>query len=113
MDDGGFRKPGVTSRNRHASFQRLLRSPRILNGADPATEKQAGHPENENTVQALYERYRSRKQKVLRSWTEVRRIMEREVIAAWRHRRVVDIRLDPRDDSKAESRREPHRSPRR
>jgi hypothetical protein len=30
-------------------------------------------------VQALYELYRSRKEKVLRSWSEVRRILEKEV----------------------------------
>jgi integrase len=65
---------------------------RILKGADPATEKQAGHAENDHTVQALYELYRSRKEKVLRSWTEVRRIMEREVLPTWRHRRVGDLR---------------------
>jgi hypothetical protein len=65
---------------------------RILKGADPAAEKQAGHAENDNTVQALYELYRSRKEKVLRSWSEVRRIMEKEVLPTWRHRRVADIR---------------------
>jgi site-specific recombinase XerD len=43
-------------------------------------------------VQALYELYRSRKEKVLRSWSEVRRILEKEVLPAWRHRRVMDIR---------------------
>ena len=43
-------------------------------------------------MQALYELYRSRKEKVLRSWSEVRRIMEREVLPVWRHHRVVDIR---------------------
>ena len=43
-------------------------------------------------MQALYELYRSRKEKVLRSWSEVRRILEKEVLPAWRHRRVMDIR---------------------
>jgi site-specific recombinase XerD len=43
-------------------------------------------------VQALYELYRSRKEKVLRSWSEVRRILEKEVLPTWRHRRVADIR---------------------
>jgi integrase len=65
---------------------------RIFNGADPAREKQTEHAQDENTVQALYELYRSRKEKSLRSWSEVRRIMEREVLPVWRHRRVVDIR---------------------
>jgi hypothetical protein len=65
---------------------------RILKGADPATEKQAGHAENDHTVQALYELYRSRKEKVLRSWSEVRRILEKEVLPSWRHRPVTEIR---------------------
>ena len=64
---------------------------RIFNGADPAGEKQTEHAQDDNTVQALYELYRSRKEKVLRSWSEVRRIMEREVLPVWRHRRVVDL----------------------
>lgn len=65
---------------------------RIFDGADPAAEKQTEHAQDEHTVQALYELYRSHKEKSLRSWSEVRRIMEREVLPAWRHRRVVDIR---------------------
>lgn len=65
---------------------------RILDGADPAGEKQAEHAHDDHTVQALYELYRSRKEKVLRSWSEVRRIMEKEVLPRWRHRRVADIR---------------------
>lgn len=75
-----------------ARSQAIHERGRILKGADPATEKQAGHAENDHTVQALYELYRSRKEKVLRSWPEVRRIMEKEVLPAWRHRRVADIR---------------------
>jgi hypothetical protein len=50
---------------------------RILDGADAATEKQAGQEQNDRTVQALYELYRSRKEKVLRSWSEVRRDNDR------------------------------------
>ncbi len=65
---------------------------RIFDGADPASEKQTEHAQDDNTVQALYELYRSRKEKVLRSWSEVRRILEKEVLPAWRHRRVADIR---------------------
>ena len=65
---------------------------RIFDGADPAGEKQTEHAQDDNTVQALYELYRSRKEKVLRSWSEVRRILEKEVLPAWRHRRVADIR---------------------
>jgi integrase len=65
---------------------------RIFDGADPAGEKQTEHAQDDNTVQALYELYRSRKEKGLRSWSEVRRILEKEVLPAWRHRRVADIR---------------------
>jgi integrase len=66
---------------------------RIFNGADPAGEKQTEHAQDEHTVQVLYELYRSHKEeKTLRSWSGVRRIMEREVLPVWRHRRVVDIR---------------------
>jgi integrase len=75
-----------------ARSQAIHERGRILKGADPATEKQAGHAENDHTVQALYELYRNRKEKVLRSWPEVRRIMEKEVLPAWRHRRVADVR---------------------
>lgn len=64
---------------------------RIFNGADPASEKRADHTLDDQTVQALFELYRSRKENVLKNWTEVRRIMEREVLPAWRHRRVVEI----------------------
>ena len=60
-------------------------------GADPAGDKQAEHAQNEHTVQALYELYRTHQEKILRSWSEVRRIMEREVLPVWRHRRVVDL----------------------
>jgi hypothetical protein len=52
---------------------------RIFDSADPAGEKQTEHAQDDNTVQALYELYRSRKEKVLRSWSEVRRILEKEV----------------------------------
>jgi integrase len=65
---------------------------RIFDGADPAGEKQTEHAQDDHTVQALYELYRSRKEKVLRSWSEVRRIFEKEVLPTWRHRRVADIR---------------------
>jgi len=43
-------------------------------------------------VQALYDIYRAQYEKTFRSWSEVRRIMEREVLPIWRHRRVVDLR---------------------
>ena len=65
---------------------------RIFDGADPAGKKQTEHAQDDNTVQALYELYRTRKEKVLRSWSEVRRIFGKEVLPTWRHRRVADIR---------------------
>lgn len=65
---------------------------RIFHGADPVSEKRAERTQDGNTVQALYKLYRSRKETVLRSWSEVRRIMEREVLPAWRQRRVADIK---------------------
>jgi len=65
---------------------------RIFDGADPAAEKQAEQSHNAQTVQALYDLYRAQHEKTLRSWSEVRRIMEREVLPVWRHRRVVDLR---------------------
>ena len=64
---------------------------RIFDGADPAGDKQTEQAQNEHTVQALYDRYRTDQEKTLRSWSEVRRIMEREVLPVWRHRRVVDL----------------------
>lgn len=65
---------------------------RIFDGADPAGDKQSEQAQNDNTVRALYDLYRSHHEKTLRSWSEVRRIMEHEVLPLWRHRRVVDIR---------------------
>ena len=65
---------------------------RVSDGADPAGEKRADQAQDDNTVQALFELYRTRKEKVMRSWSEVRRILEKEVLPAWRHRRVADIR---------------------
>lgn len=71
---------------------------RIFDGADPAAEKQSEHAQDEHTVQTLYDLYRIHKEKSLRSWSEVRRIMEREVLPVWRHRRVMDIlRRDVRE----------------
>ena len=64
---------------------------RIFDGADPAGDKQAEQAQNDHTVQALYDLYRTHQEKTLRSWSEVRRIMEREVLPVWRHRRVVDL----------------------
>jgi integrase len=64
---------------------------RIFDGADPVGDKQTEQAHNDQTVQALYDLYRTHQEKTLRSWSEVRRIMEREVLPVWRHRRVVDL----------------------
>jgi hypothetical protein len=53
---------------------------RIFDGADPAGDKQAEQSHNDQTVQALYDLYRTHQEKTLRSWSEVRPIMEREVL---------------------------------
>jgi integrase len=63
---------------------------RILNGADPATEKHDERATYGDTVGALYELYKKATEKK-RSWPEQRRIFENEVLPAWRHRRVQDM----------------------
>jgi len=42
-------------------------------------------------VGALYDLYKTHREKA-KSWTETRRIMEREVLPIWRHLRVVDVK---------------------
>jgi hypothetical protein len=64
---------------------------RIFDGADPAGDKQAEQSHNDQTVQALYDLYRTHQEKTLRSWSEVRPIMEHEVLPVRHHRRVVDL----------------------
>ncbi len=63
---------------------------RILDGADPATEKHDERATYGDTVEALYELYKKATEKK-RSWPEQRRIFENEVLPAWRHRRVQDM----------------------
>jgi hypothetical protein len=71
----------TTLRTRHRGGRsRRSIAGHIFDGADPAGEKQTEHQQDDNTVQALYELYRSRKEKVLRSWSEVRRIPEKSFI---------------------------------
>jgi integrase len=64
---------------------------RIFNGDDPAEEKNAVRSTIGDTVGALYDLYKSHREKT-KSWTETRRIMEREVLPVWRHLRVVDVK---------------------
>jgi integrase len=63
---------------------------RILDGADPATEKHDERATYGDTVGALYELYKKATEKK-RSWSEQRRIFEKEVLPIWRHVRVQDI----------------------
>jgi integrase len=64
---------------------------RIFDGADPAKEKKEERATDSDTVGALFDLYKIHRQHA-RSWTETRRIMEREVLPAWRHKRVADLR---------------------
>jgi site-specific recombinase XerD len=63
---------------------------RILDGGDPAGEKQDERATYGDTIGALYELYKKATEKK-RSWPEQRRIFENEVLPAWRHRRVEDM----------------------
>jgi hypothetical protein len=63
---------------------------RILNGADPATEKHDERATYGDTVGALYDLYKKATEKK-RSWPEQRGIFENEVLPEWRHRRVQDM----------------------
>jgi integrase len=78
---------------------------RIVDGADPAAERQDERATYGDTVGALFDLYRSKTEK-RKSWPEQRRIFENEVLPSWRHRRVADItRRDIREliDRKATS----------
>ena len=63
---------------------------RIFDGADPAAERQDDRATYGDTVGALFDLYTKQTEK-RKSWPEVRRIFENEVLPAWRHRRVQDI----------------------
>jgi Arm DNA-binding domain len=61
---------------------------RTLDGAEPVPEK---HDERSgDTVRALFEPYKKASEKN-RSWSEQRRIFEREVLPVWRHVRVQHV----------------------
>jgi hypothetical protein len=64
---------------------------RIFKGADPAEEKKAERATNGDTVGALFDLYKTHREKA-KSWTETRRIMEREVLPVWKHLRVNDLK---------------------
>jgi Arm DNA-binding domain len=63
---------------------------RIYDGADPAEEKKAERATNGDTVGALFDLYKTHREKA-KSRTETRRIMEREVLPVWRHIRVASL----------------------
>jgi len=63
---------------------------RIFKGAAPAEEKKAERATNGDTVGALFDLYKTHREKA-KSWTETRRIMEREVLPVWKHLRVMDL----------------------
>jgi integrase len=70
---------------------------RVWDGADPASERQAERATFGDTVGALFDLYTTKCEK-RKSWPEVRRIFENEVLPALRHRRVQDLtRRDIRD----------------
>jgi hypothetical protein len=64
-------------------------------GSEPATpapkENKAERATHGDTVGALFDLYKTHRQKA-KSWTETRRIMEREVLPVWRHLRVIDVK---------------------
>ena len=63
---------------------------RIFDGADPAAERQDDRATYGDTVGALFDLYTKQTEK-RKSWPEVRRIFENDVLPTWRHRRVQDI----------------------
>jgi integrase len=63
---------------------------RILGGADPAADKQDERTTNGDTVDALFKLFTQQYER-RKSWPELRRIYEHDVLPAWRHRRVQDI----------------------
>ena len=64
---------------------------RIFDGADPAEEKESESRTHRDTIGVLFDLYKTHRQHA-KSWTETRRIMEREVLPAWRHTCVADLR---------------------
>jgi integrase len=73
-----------------ARAEAIRKRGRILDGADPAMEKQDERATYGDTVGALYELYKQASEKK-RSWSEQRRIFEREVLPVWRDVRVQDV----------------------
>jgi integrase len=69
----------------------------VLKGTDPAAERRAQRAANRDTVRALFEAYEKhvevrRKAGEFRSWPDVRRSFERDVLPAWGDQPVREIR---------------------
>lgn len=69
----------------------------VLHGTDPAAERRAERAANRDTVRALFDAYAThvelrRRAGEFRSWTDVRRSLERDVLPAWNDRPVREIR---------------------
>ena len=71
----------------------------VASGADPAAEKQVAKsaervPNDHDIIERVVERFVERyaKTNAPRSWPETQRILEKEVIARWRGRRLSEIR---------------------
>src|SRR5262245_18947871 len=66
-----------------ARSEALRQRSRILEGRDPAAEKKHDRTKTDQTVGSLYQRFRERFDH-LKSWSELRRIYENDVLPAWR-----------------------------
>ena len=62
-------------------------------GADPAANKRASRQAVGDTVEAVVERFIERyaKANAPRSWAETKRILDREVVAKWKGRRLSEV----------------------
>lgn len=62
----------------------------VQTGADPANTKLVRRAADANTVGAVYDAYKLEAER-LRSWPEIKRICEREILPAWKSRPVASI----------------------
>ena len=83
------RYPALSLASARASARTLLNQAKL--GADPAGAKLVERSRDGDTVTALVDEYAKRAQRK-RSWPEERRILENEILPAWRHRLVREIR---------------------
>lgn len=73
-----------------ARKEAVLERGRILDGADPAAEKHDERATYGDTFDALFKLFTQQYER-RKSWPELRRIYEHDVLPAWRHRRVQDV----------------------